>query len=105
LHRRAKFPDAAWNDHQIATLRVVRAAHDLTYRSDRVDDSRSGRVAVWPPTRARHLPRRQRVPPMPGRREPCRTGIETINTQLSRIPTNKRFLLQSQKIRWMRKEK
>jgi hypothetical protein len=43
---------------------------------------------------ARKVRRRQRVAPVPGRRKSCRTGIETINTQLSRIPTYKRFLLQ-----------
>jgi hypothetical protein len=37
--------------------------------------------------------RRQRVPPVPGRCKPCRTGVESINTQLSRIRSYKRFLL------------
>jgi hypothetical protein len=37
LHRRTKFADGAWNDHQIAALRFVSAPYDLTYRSDGVD--------------------------------------------------------------------
>jgi hypothetical protein len=36
------------------------------------------------------------VPPVSGRRKSRRPGIETINAQLSRIPTYKRFLLQAQ---------
>src|SRR5712692_4394532 len=44
LHRCSKLPGGAGNDHQIASLRLVGAPHDLTYRSDGVDDRRSRRI-------------------------------------------------------------
>ena len=86
LHRSTEVPDGTRSDHKIAALDFAFTAHDLTDRSNRVDDRRAGRIGHETLQRlegagARRLSRKRQHVGLP-RFEPSDRGFQHLHQAL-----------------------